>query len=610
LKRSVIAEIGINHDGDVEKAKRLILAARNAGCSGIKFQYRNISRTYAQNANEIGDEIIFTQIKRTYLDAKQILLLRDFARSNGTEAGISFFTTEDLGDFPNLEKDFDFFKIPSAELLNIKLINELLKTGKHVYISVGMHKEVEIENVLSAITQYPNWTPLHCISNYPVADHNTSLGYIKFLQKKWNRTVGYSSHDEHWENNLIALSLGASVIERHITEEKIAEGLDHTSSSNFDEFVRICHYAQKIDVMISGDAPKIPNQGELLNKQNLGRSFYALKDLGIGESFSFENFEYRSPQTGFGIFDLDPYLNDNFVMKINKGGVLTHQHFQEIGSQVNLDALEISRRNFISIPVRLADYRSIRETLPVGSFEFHLSYSEVASDLLSFSFERTDRFSVHLPDYIDSTTLIDPFSQDERTRDSSRECITKVVKFSEKLASETGHRVPIVASLAGIGMNKESFYLQVKELFNEFFSELAPLTLQWLPPYAWYFGGSIQLTNVNNIKDVEWINKFGLPITLDSSHLLLGQTVFGFDPKEIIKAVTKNIIHWHISDSLGLDGEGLPIGAGGPENEALISEIIDQSGLKVIEVWQGHFYNFEGFKVAINKIAEMKGAYN
>jgi hypothetical protein len=168
----------------------------------------------------------------------------------------------------------------------------------------------------------------------------------------------------------------------------------------------------------------------------------------------------------------------------------------------------------------------------------------------------------------------------------------------------------INASLAGIGMNKESFYLQVKELFNEFFSELAPLTLQWLPPYAWYFGGSIQLTNVNNIKDVEWINKFGLPITLDSSHLLLGQTAFGFDPKEIIKAVTKNIIHWHISDSLGLDGEGLPIGVGGPENEALISEIIDQSGLKVIEVWQGHFYNFEGFKVAINKIAEMKGAYN
>ena len=361
-------------------------------------------------------------------------------------------------------------------------------------------------------------------------------------------------------------------------------------------------------MIVSGNASKIPNQGELLNKQNLGRSFYALKGSAVGEHFSFANFEYRSPQIGFGISDLDPYLGSKFVMNIGSGEVLTHQHFQKIQSPVSPDALEISRRNLISIPVRLADYRSIRETLPVGSFEFHLSYSEVASDLLSFSFERTDRFSVHLPDYIDSTTLIDPFSEDKRIRDSSRECIIKVIKFSEKLASETGHRVPIVASLAGIGMNKESFYLQVSELFNEFLSELAPLTLQWLPPYAWYFGGSIQLNNVNSIEDIDWINRFGLPITLDSSHLLLGQTAFGFDPKKVIKAVSKNIIHWHISDSLGLDGEGLPIGAGGPENEALISEIINQSGLKVIEVWQGHFNNFEGFKVAINKIAEMKGA--
>ena len=237
----MIAEIGINHDGDMDKAKKLIQQSRDAGCDGIKFQYRNLKTAYAANANQIGDEIIFTQIKRTHLKAQQILLLRDFARSIGIEAGISFFTIEDLGDFPNLENDFDFYKIPSAELLNIKLISKLLKTGKHVYISVGMHEESQIEYVFNAIIQYPNWTPLHCISNYPVADHNTSLGYINFLQNKWNRTVGYSSHDENWENNLIALSLGATVIERHITENKKAEGLDHTSSSNFEEFVKICH---------------------------------------------------------------------------------------------------------------------------------------------------------------------------------------------------------------------------------------------------------------------------------------------------------------------------------------------------------------------------------
>ena len=173
----MIAEIGINHDGDIDKARRLIQQSRDAGCNGIKFQYRNIKTAYTSSANEIGDEIILTQIKRTYLDAGKILELRDFARSIGIDAGISFFTTEDLKDFNDLTSDFDFYKIPSAELLNLDLIRNLLETGKHVYISVGMHKESEIEYVFNAINNYMNWTPMHCISNYPVADHNTSLGY-------------------------------------------------------------------------------------------------------------------------------------------------------------------------------------------------------------------------------------------------------------------------------------------------------------------------------------------------------------------------------------------------------------------------------------------------
>ena len=141
MTRTVIAEIGINHDGDMNKARRLIQQSHDAGCRGIKFQYRNLKTTYASSANEIGDEIILTQIKRTYLDAEKILELRDFARSIGVEAGISFFTTEDLKDFKDLRKDFDFFKIPSAELLNQELIINLLETGKHVFISVGMHKD-------------------------------------------------------------------------------------------------------------------------------------------------------------------------------------------------------------------------------------------------------------------------------------------------------------------------------------------------------------------------------------------------------------------------------------------------------------------------------------
>ena len=138
LNRSVIAEIGINHDGDINKAKRLIQISKDAGCVGIKFQYRNIKNAYAMSTKEIGDEIVLAQIKRTYLNAAQILELRDFARAKGMQAGISFFTAADLIDFKSLEKAFDFYKIPSAELLNKDLLYKVLETKKNVLISVGM----------------------------------------------------------------------------------------------------------------------------------------------------------------------------------------------------------------------------------------------------------------------------------------------------------------------------------------------------------------------------------------------------------------------------------------------------------------------------------------
>jgi sialic acid synthase SpsE len=136
LAKTVIAEIGINHDGDMDKARRLIQQSRDAGCQGIKFQYRNIKTAYALGANEIGDEIILTQIKRTYLDASKILELRDFAHSIGIDAGISFFTIEDLGDFDNLSKDFDFYNYFGNIILKylmIQTLKEDVQILKYIY---------------------------------------------------------------------------------------------------------------------------------------------------------------------------------------------------------------------------------------------------------------------------------------------------------------------------------------------------------------------------------------------------------------------------------------------------------------------------------------------
>jgi N-acetylneuraminate synthase len=117
----VIAEIGINHSGDFNLAKELILNAKNCGAQAIKFQYRNLNRTYSEQKNEIGDSIVGDEIVRNFLTVEEIIELAQFANQMNILIGISFFTCEDIEDFSSNIMMFDFYKVPSAELTNLKL---------------------------------------------------------------------------------------------------------------------------------------------------------------------------------------------------------------------------------------------------------------------------------------------------------------------------------------------------------------------------------------------------------------------------------------------------------------------------------------------------------
>jgi N-acetylneuraminate synthase len=280
-------------------------------------------------------------------------------------------------------------------------------------------------------------------------------------------------------------------------------------------------------------------------------------------------------------------------------------HLQIKKEEISKAAIAVAQTIDVSIPVRLSDYHLIRKAIPVGSYEFHLSYKEVESDLLTFEVDSKDSFSVHLPDYINSTTLIDPFSSDDEIRELSLNCVEKVVEFSSMLSEKTSRRVPIVASLAGVGIERSEFYPKVVKLFSEYSSTKTALTLQWLPPFAWYFGGSVKLTNMCESRDVEYILNNGIPVTLDTSHLILGKNHYKFDALRIIQDLLPVIQHWHISDAVGSDGEGIQLGDGGDESQEVLKLALKQQGLKVIEVWQGHFNSFQGFKTAINRIPKL-----
>lgn len=604
LNRIVIAEIGINHDGDLPTAKKLIIDAFESGCFGIKFQYRNIQRTYGSKILEIGDEIVKKHISSAYLSPETLVTLTNYAIELGLKVGISFFTKEDIEDFEESIEIFDFFKVPSVELLNEELIDELLSFNKMVYLSTGMHEEEEISLALRRIGGSENWMPLHCISNYPLVNHNSQLGQISRLQK-WGHGVGYSSHDLHWENCIAALALGASVIERHITHSKTAEGLDHSSSSNFDEFLRLCRYTREMNTMLLGDGPRIPNQGERLNRQNLGRSFYATKDLRVGQEISRQILEYRSPQVGLNISQFKELEGKRLIKSLKEGQAVTTSHLLRADRKLMISEVSFAQKQGISIPVRLDDYNLIREKLPTNHYEFHLSFGEVQK-VQDFQIEVNsgERFSVHLPDYISHNELIDPWSENRNISETSFQVIEKTVEFASKLANLTGGIVPIVASLAGLKLNKIQYYKNVSELFRDFKNSGTFLTLQWLPPIAWYFGGSILLPHTNNVIDASYIQDFEIPITLDSSHLILGKNFFGFDAFEIIESLRRNVVHVHLSDAYGVDGEGLQILKSSPNIEILKTCLRFQV-IKVIEVWQGHLDDFKGFEKAIKETHEI-----
>ena len=295
----IIAELGINHNGSEDVARALIDAAARARVWGIKFQYRNLANTYAADARQIGDEILQKEIVRNYLTPEQITKLSRYAHRLGVKAGISFFTPEDIDDFGSNANVFEFFKVPSVEFTNLALIERLESFGKIGVLSTGAYTEAVVAKTLKKLNR-ERWTPLHCVSNYPVAIASPKLGYIKHLQRLWGAPVGYSSHDDHWETCLLAMQLGASVIERHITTDKTAEGLDHSSSSTPDEFERLSLFAENMELQLAGDGPRIPNQGELLNLQNLGRSFYASMGIAEGQAVTADKLGLRTPRTGLG----------------------------------------------------------------------------------------------------------------------------------------------------------------------------------------------------------------------------------------------------------------------------------------------------------------------
>jgi N-acetylneuraminate synthase len=602
MTTKIIAEIGINHRGSLDIARSLIDQAAESSCWGVKFQYRHLKSFY-HTSEEIGDGIILEELERIDFSLGEYITLADYARNKGLNVGVSFFRIRDIVEFGSAADYFDFFKVPSAECTNTPLIRKLISTGKQVMVSTGGHTNEQIEKALVPFIE-DEIVIFHCVANYPAKFGSQNLNVIKALVDFGFKEVGYSSHDEEIEVCLLAMSLGATWIERHLTQNVNGPGLDDSSSSEVDDFFKLEKYASEISNVL-GSTQKVLNQGEILNMQNLGTGMYANRDLVAGSIVKLADFEIKAPRVGLSVGDfLTNFQCEEIKLNMVEGKPLEYRSFREKFEYSKEKLFKFAKTNNVGIPVRLHDFGSFKEKIQSSVYEFHLSYQESIGGDFKTSLnliDKADQISIHLPDYLPGNRIIDPVSEDFANRDESRKLISNITDFAESIRQKTGRDIPIVGSFSQTSNKTKEDVLD--ELFGFLDSSGVRefnILPQWLPVYAWYFGGAVKLELFNSVKDIKYIVKNERPICLDLCHLALSANYANADWQDWYAMLEPYSRHLHLADAVGVDGEGLPLGEGDIGD---FSVFLKSDEMKIIEVWQGHFNEGEGFLRALNTLA-------
>ena len=611
----IICELGINHFGSLQICKKLIDNAKTANAWGVKFQYRNLKSyfKFTKKNGEIGKEIIDIELKKNYLTPNKIITLSKYAKKIGLVSGISFFTENDINDFKKYK--FDFYKVPSVSAFDFDLIKKLNKFKKKIFISLGSRSHSEIfknkdqliKNTIKNKTAF-----FHCVSNYPLNPINSNLNYILKLKNLFKGfDVGYSSHESDIYNCIISLSKDIGYIERHITIDKSSKGLDHSSSSDFNELKKLCFYADNYNEISNSKNNKYLNQGEKINLQNLGKSAYANKDIDINKKITLKNISFLSPKVSLEKNEILKFLKIKNKKFLKKGDEITLENFftsKEFKSQ----SKKFCNKKNISLPIRPSDYKLMDNIFNINNYEFHLSFN----DVLKFNFKKIDKsflknkkFTVHGPDYCDTNNILDIYSENKTIKKKSYKIFNKCIEICKALQISSNNQVFLIQSFSSDDqkLDLKKRYKDIKmTIIKCYKSNKIEVLPQWLPPIAWYFGGSAIMKLFCNPNDLKMINKLKIKICLDLSHFILSCNYQKVNLNNYINKYKGLFKHYHIADASGVDGEGLEIGSGDLlKYKKILVNITNNNKIKVLESWQGHLNRGLIFKKEISKLEKI-----
>ncbi len=610
----IIAEIGNNHNGDFERARSMIDKAVEIGADCVKFQMRQMKEVYRKRSldksgEDLGTEYIIDLLNRFELSVDQQKQLAGYCK----EKGILYLCTPwDTASVDILETfGVLAYKVASADLTNLPLLDKLSKTGKPLILSTGMSTREEVKFSVDFLNKRNvGFALLHCNSTYPAPLHDINLKWMSCIQKM-HSLIGYSGHERGIYVSMAAVALGAKIIERHLTMDRMMEGPDHAASLEFDEFAEMIKGIREIEIALGNGDVRELSQGEMINRENLGKSLVAAEDLKKGTILTSSHIKVLSPGQG-----LAPNNYEKLVGIELKRDIKKEDYF--FRSDIRDDRFKPRAYSFKhkwGIPVRYHDFQQYDKLIKPDMYEFHLSYSDMdlnPADFLSGPYDYD--FVVHAPELFKGSHLMDLATADTDYRKYSMEQTQRVIEITRELKKYfPNEKCPqIVANIGGFSMDapfpeaqKESLYKQFFKSLSELDTEGVELIPQTMAPFPWHFGGQRYqniFVHVNEI--VKYCKEYNLRMCFDVSHSMLTCNYFKQDFYAFAEKIAPYTAHLHLGDAKGLNGEGLQIGEGEIDFVTL-GNILNEgcpNATFIPEIWQGHKNEGEGFWYALEKL--------
>lgn len=327
----IIAEAGVNHNGSLDLAKKLIEEGAKAGVDAVKFQTFKASNLLANTKVEKApyqtreiSENQYSMLKRLELDYNDFKELKKTCDLNK----VDFLSTPYDGESVKLLSDLgvDTFKVASADLVNQKLIEDICKVGKRIIFSTGMATLGEIERTVAYVQKINSNIKielLHCTTAYPTPYEDINMNFMKTLVRAFEGIdIGYSDHTEGIEIPVMAVSMGSRIIEKHFTLDRTMDGPDHFASVEPGELKKMVKFIRNVENSF-GTFRKIISSDERENKRHMRRSIHVNRDIYAGEKIIFEDIKFSRPGNGLEVWGYKELINKKMLRNLKKGDPLT-----------------------------------------------------------------------------------------------------------------------------------------------------------------------------------------------------------------------------------------------------------------------------------------------